>query len=87
LADDERIAADIQERQVRPAIGVIEDPEIHDAPGDRRRNGVVVLRPDPDEHHEPPPDLADHLAVDADTGSLRADPLEQAAHAIRSRAA
>src|SRR5262245_4108434 len=42
LRDDEGRAADVDERQVRPAGLVVEDPELRHAAGERVRDGLVV---------------------------------------------
>jgi len=66
LADDERLAAGVEEGAVEAAGVVGKDPEPRDlARKAHGRFGRVVV-PGTDEHHEAPPARADHLGLDPD---------------------
>ena len=54
LAHDERLAADVEQRQVRPALRVVEDPQLRRPAGRARRHRLVVVRPDAEEDRRAP---------------------------------
>jgi len=78
LADDQRRAADVEERAVHPALGVAEDAQVHHLSGEERRLGVVVVAHRADEDHEAGADLAGNPPVDLHPGPGR--PLDQRSH-------
>ena len=78
LADDERLAARVEERAVEAARVVGEDPEPRDLAGETLGRLGRVLVPGTHEHEEPRSTGADDLAVDPDGGPR--DPLDDGAH-------
>ena len=78
LADDERLAADVEERAVEPAVVVREDPQAGDLGGEARGRLGRVLVPCTDKHEKARPARTDDLAVDTHGGSR--DPLDDGAH-------
>src|SRR5215208_7396505 len=83
LAHDEPVAADVEERQVRPPVRVVEDPELGDASSERVGRRLVVLQTNPEQDDEPAPDLANGLAADAHSGAGSA--LEKCPHSLSRR--
>ena len=55
LRDDERRAADLEQRQVRPAVGVTEDAQLRGFPGEVLGDRVRVLRADSKQDDQPGP--------------------------------
>ena len=82
LADDERVAAGIQQRPVEAALVVLEDAQ----PGDpaREAHGRLgrVAVPDTDEHQKTAAARAHRVSVDAHRRAR--DPLDDCAHALDS---
>ena len=70
LADDEQLAADIGGRAVHHPGVVIEHPEVPQLLGHLRTAVTVVVVGDADQHAQPAPDRADHLAADAHRGRV-----------------
>ncbi len=79
LADDERLAADVEQRAVRPALVILEDPQLADPARERVGRRLVIAVADAEQHEESTADRADRPAVDPDLGP--ADPLQERAHA------
>ena len=79
LADDERLAAHVEQRAVRPTVVILEDPQLADPARQRvgRRLVIVVAHAEQDE--EAGPDRLHEPALHADLGA--ADPLQERAHA------
>ncbi len=80
LADDERRSADVDEAQVGLALGVAEDAQVRDAPGQGLGPGFVVVVTDADQDHQAGADPSDDLALDRH--GRTSDALEQQAHGI-----
>ena len=72
LADDERLAADVEERAVEAALVVLEDPQAGDLPGEPLGRFGRVFVPGTDEHEQAAAARADDLAVDRDRGPRHA---------------
>ena len=70
---------DIDERQVRATLGVVEDPQFGDPPRERVGYGLVVFRADAQQHDEPALDLADRVTGDPNPRARRS--LKKCPHA------
>ncbi len=81
MAHHEHLAADVGQREIRPAGRVVEDPELGHPAGEGVRDGFVVVGSDPQQHDKARTDRPDHLIVDAHLRARR--PLEQRPHGLR----
>jgi hypothetical protein len=68
LADDEGVAAGVEQAAIEPALLVLEDPEASDAAGELLRGGEVVAARDSEEDAETLVDLARDFAARDDAG-------------------
>jgi hypothetical protein len=80
LADDERVAADVDQRAVETVGLVPEDPEPRDLSSKPEGFVLSVLPGDPEQDQEAVSALPDDLATDRDRGP--SDPLNNGAHAV-----
>ncbi len=78
LRDDERATADLEDRQVRPPLGVTEDPQLGDLARQVVGGRLGVVRADPEEDDQAVVDRTHDLAIDPDRRPRR--PLQQRPH-------
>ncbi len=78
LRHDQGLAAHLREGSVGPAVGVAEDPQLDDPPGQCVGHRLVVAMTDTEKHDEAASDRPDGGAVDPDLASL--DALEKRPH-------
>ena len=78
MADDKRLARDIEERAVEAAALVREDPESCDLAGERASALLVVAGGDSEQHDDARPTRGDDLALDRDR--CLAHPLHDRTH-------
>lgn len=78
LTDDERLASDVDNREVELSLARLEDPQPRNLPG--QTVGIVraVLHGHPEENEQARADGADDAAADRDAGTT--DPLNDCAH-------
>ena len=89
LADDERLAADVDERPVEAAVLVGEDAQARDLGGEPRGRRLVVTHRDSDEHEQTRAAARDDVAVDGDrrlAHALDDDPHDGILTALRDSA-
>lgn len=69
LADDDRGTADVEDRAVRAAVLVLEDPQLRDAAGEAGRRRLVVVVADAKQHEQPRADRGHTLVADPNGGA------------------
>jgi hypothetical protein len=85
LADDERLAARVDDAPVEPALLVLEDPQAGDLAGETQGGRLVVSQRDAEEDAEPRADGGDGFPVDED--ARLADPLDERSQFSRASSA
>jgi hypothetical protein len=78
LGDAEQLAADVADRQVQLAFGVLEDAQPLELAGQPVGLLGGVARPHAEQHQQPEADAGDLVAVDLDRRP--ADPLDERPH-------
>jgi hypothetical protein len=85
LADDERLAARVDDAPVEPALLVLEDPQAGDLAGETQGGRLVVSQRDAEEDAEPRADGGDGFPVDED--ARLADSLDDCSQFSRASSA